>query len=254
MSEEKETLKIKRTKDYSIFKKVTFNRDITEAHVKRMKKLLEKENLLNGHPILVNKDMELIDGQHRFLAAKELGLEVFYIQDDDLSYDHIINSNYGQKKMELIDFFKFYAEKDKNPNYIEFLKLKKKLSIKSRPLLSLLFGFLGGQLPKKIKEGTFVYPFEAQEKIEWLTGVYQRFCDFMKERKYESYLFLRNGPFCGAFRTLLLLDGFDEEFFFSQLNKAWRDIEPQPNGAFWFQHLLDFYNQQNSYPLKSNDI
>ena len=59
--------------DYSQFKYLGGNRDITHS-----KKLLESitQNGYFNVPILVNENMEIIDGQGRFEALKMLGLPI----------------------------------------------------------------------------------------------------------------------------------------------------------------------------------
>lgn len=62
--------------DYEKFKFLDGNRRIRNAHVKSLIKSM-KDKLLDT-VILVNENFELIDGQHRFLALKELGLKIRY--------------------------------------------------------------------------------------------------------------------------------------------------------------------------------
>ena len=35
-------------------------------------------------PIVVNKKMEVMDGQHRLMAAKQLGVEIYYQEEKNL--------------------------------------------------------------------------------------------------------------------------------------------------------------------------
>ena len=64
------------TTDYGIFKELIGNRDVDENHVKNLIKQMRQEYLFD--PIQVNEKMEVIDGQHRLAACKELGLPVNY--------------------------------------------------------------------------------------------------------------------------------------------------------------------------------
>lgn len=243
---------IVKTKDYSVFKSVTFNRDVDLRHVERLKKLMTKENLLNLHPIIVNNQMEVIDGQHRLQAARELNQAVFYIQAD-VTYKHILYSNYGQKKLDLRDILKFYAEKDRNPNYIKLLSIMSELGLGARSLLCLLTGMFGGSLTNAIKEGAYIFPTKQQEKIDYIKSAYVRFVDFMKENKFEYYPSLKGTAFCTGFRTFILLDEFDMTSFFNNVKKYWQEMEPQPNSKFWLRFLIKFYNKRNPNPLASHE-
>ena len=65
------------TTDYSKFKKTRGNRPVDEAHVQQLKKLIEEKDLYD--PIRVNKNMEVIDGQHTLEARKQLDLKIPFI-------------------------------------------------------------------------------------------------------------------------------------------------------------------------------
>lgn len=67
------------TNDYNQFKKIRGNCHIKEAHVKSLIDSISKKNLLSENPILVTRNMEVIDGQHRLEAAKRRSWEIYYI-------------------------------------------------------------------------------------------------------------------------------------------------------------------------------
>lgn len=89
--------RLERTSDYSLFKLLRGNRDLNKPHMNKMKEAIESDNRLNLHPIIVNKNFEVIDGQHRLQCAKELGVDIFYIRSEDVENKHIINCNVNQK-------------------------------------------------------------------------------------------------------------------------------------------------------------
>jgi hypothetical protein len=74
---EKTELSVNETKDYFLFKQLSGNRDINELNKNRLIKSFKTNYLIS--PIIVNENYEIIDGQHRFEAAKELNLPIFYI-------------------------------------------------------------------------------------------------------------------------------------------------------------------------------
>jgi len=73
------------TKDYSLFKFFNYNRAIKRANLKAIKKAIQKRGLIM--PILVTKDFQVIDGQHRLLALEELEMEVHYV----IAHDYVSN-------------------------------------------------------------------------------------------------------------------------------------------------------------------
>ena len=67
---------ILKTYDYEIFKRMKGNRVVNNSHVKNLVKSMQEKYL--PQPLTVNEDMEIIDGQHRFAAAMELNLPIYY--------------------------------------------------------------------------------------------------------------------------------------------------------------------------------
>lgn len=72
------TEKVHKTNNYDKFNLYKFNRSINEGLVKRLMESISKIGYIQGKTILVDKDMNIIDGQHRFTACKRLGLPIFY--------------------------------------------------------------------------------------------------------------------------------------------------------------------------------
>ena len=63
-------LQIHSTYDLSIFKILDGNRNINLGHVERLVKSIEENGFLKM-PIIVNDNFDVIDGQHRLMAAKK---------------------------------------------------------------------------------------------------------------------------------------------------------------------------------------
>jgi hypothetical protein len=99
---------VNQTNDYSIFKDLEGNRKVNELHVKRLKKSFEKEYLFS--PIIVNEKFEIIDGQHRFKAAKEMDLPINYtvVHGYDLNEVQALNAN--SKNWNKLDYLNAYCD------------------------------------------------------------------------------------------------------------------------------------------------
>lgn len=238
---------IQRTKDYSIFKMVRFNREKNKRHIESVKKIIAKENLLHLHPILVNEYMEVIDGQHRLEAAKELGVEVFYIKDK-ISYDHILHSNLFQKKMSLEDVIKFYSLKDKLPDYVQFNDYLHLLKISPKAFIGLLFGVISPALLEFIKTGNFKMP-SSLHTVEKLVSSLSRFMHFVNEKRITPKSMFSSSSFTIAFRNLVLLNAFSEDIFMNKLELRWFELNPQLNTKEWTKQLIAIYNWKNHNPI-----
>lgn len=78
-------MNILKTNDYGLFKSIMANREIDDKHVKRLAKSIARKNLLYIRPLIVNEKMQIIDGQHRLAAAKEIKATVYYLKVDGLT-------------------------------------------------------------------------------------------------------------------------------------------------------------------------
>ena len=63
--------------NYTKFTLFDDNRDINDSHVEELTKSMKKSGQLM--PVIVNEDMEVMDGQHRVKACEQLGIPVAYV-------------------------------------------------------------------------------------------------------------------------------------------------------------------------------
>lgn len=112
-----------RTQDYDKFKMLEGNRHVDTAHVNELKRSIEdRGNLTQYFPVVVNDNLEVIDGQHRLAALKELDLPVYYEVKEGMIISDVIALNSGSKNWNWKDFMMSYADRN-NANYINFKKL-----------------------------------------------------------------------------------------------------------------------------------
>lgn len=165
-------MEIKRTKYYDMFRLKKENREINPNKV-----LSLKNNLIeNGRqimPIICNREMEVIDGQHRLEAIKELGWEVMYYVDEAVTAKDLISINNTQKNWSMMDYIHFYASSG-DETYIKLEKLCKKYD--EFPLKAILAAISEKYVKeRKIKEGEIVFSDEefakGEEALEWLRGI-----------------------------------------------------------------------------------
>lgn len=94
-----------------MFKKVKGNRAIQKSHLRRLILSIETNNLLSVNPIIVNKDMEVVDGQHRLEAARFLGVPVFYVVSDKSGIEDVQTMNFVVKNWASIDYLNSYVSR-----------------------------------------------------------------------------------------------------------------------------------------------
>ena len=118
-------VKIFFTTNYGQFKFLKGNRDINEAKVKKIIRIIkEGVDILKYAPIIVNDKMEIIDGQHRFVVSKMLKRNVSYViaPEADISTAPSINSNSSNWTTK--DYLNSYVDMAKE-NYIAIAKFVK---------------------------------------------------------------------------------------------------------------------------------
>lgn len=108
------------TDNYSLFHTMKENRNINPSSVQKIRESMIKDGWI-GSPIKVNQSMEIIDGQHRFEAAKSLGLKIPFTMDA-LKFEHCISLNTTASTWSLPDYVNAYAQKG-NQNYVNFRDL-----------------------------------------------------------------------------------------------------------------------------------
>lgn len=101
------------------FKHLDNNREI-KLRAEKVKKSIEKHGWIN-QPILCNEKMEVVDGQARLQACKELGISISYIVIEGLGINECrvlnsINSNWN-----INDYIDSYAETSTDYKYIKEL-------------------------------------------------------------------------------------------------------------------------------------
>jgi hypothetical protein len=96
------------TNDYSLFKIIKGNRDVNKLHIKRLVDSFRDEYLLT--PLIINQNYEIIDGQHRYHAAKELGLPINFIICNDYSLKQVQLLNTNMKNWKKIDYLNTFCD------------------------------------------------------------------------------------------------------------------------------------------------
>lgn len=117
-------MKIQSTQDYSLFKRIKGNRRVSQPHINRLLEAIKDDpETITYNPIIVNDDMEVIDGQHRLEAIKKVDLPVHYIKVKDLDLRAVQKLNSLSKMWSPMDYAKSFAENG-NENYRIYIDFK----------------------------------------------------------------------------------------------------------------------------------
>lgn len=205
-----EIAQIQSTTDYSKFKFMTGNRLVDKSNVRRLKDgMIRYPDLFPTQPILVNANMFIIDGQHRFEAAKDLDLPVYYVVNDAATISTARHMNVTQRSWTIMDFARSYAEGG-NKNYEQFLHMTKKFpSIPASIIILYMEGDEKHRLNNLFREGLFNIEDidESLDNLEKLNTV-----------RYKTGCFI-NKPMALALLRLFKSDEKDIDFDWNKFDK-----------------------------------
>jgi hypothetical protein len=228
-----------KTKDYSIF---TFRKDnrkaISPSHVKRLVESIQVKNLLPSKPIEVTKDMEIINGQHRLLAAKQLGLDVYYTINENFTPEEIVLISITKNWM-IEDFLNYFVVNGA-PEYIKFRDFCTSVGVNSRVALNLLIGDTKIGL-HDFRLGKF--KFNGDLLIDDI--------DFIKDtilyirRMNGASLYTKSSKFWKAMVKLLKAANFDREKWTNNMHKLVDRFGPRTSCADYTKMLVEIYNWSN---------
>ena len=229
---------IKKTSDYSIFKFMEDNRKINENHAKCLEYAIKYQNDLHLHPIIVNSDMEVIDGQHRLMAAKNLSVPIFYLVDDNYNKLKMIVFNTTQKRWTIEDYLNFWVVNG-SQDYI----LVREFCEKAKVGLTLALEWIedcGEHNFKAFKNGAYRFRMtnEATVGIEST----KKLISFLRERNFKPQCMFSKKTFHRACKAFFCNPIIDHHRFFERL--------PLCSHHFYFTHhikdyigqLVDIYN------------
>jgi len=145
---------MKKTKNYGMFTMVDTNREVSRGFVKRLKSSILEKNMLSFNPIIVDKNMVVIDGQHRLEAAKQLGVDIYYNVADFVGIREIRRLNTAQNSWTLLDFVQSYAKTSEDYQYLlDFAEANQLPTLVAAQILTNFKGSNGKT--KNIKQGEF---------------------------------------------------------------------------------------------------
>ena len=112
-----EVNKVYKTNDLTIFNVIRGNRSPNPNHVRRLTESIRVNGMM-CNPILVNELLQVIDGQHRLLAAGHAKSHIYYIIVKGYKIKEVQTLNLNQKNWTKRDFMNGYADMGKS-SYIK---------------------------------------------------------------------------------------------------------------------------------------
>jgi|ERR1700733_4969939 len=227
---------IQKTRDYEMFRFRKDNREeISMNHVSRLKESINSRNLLELRPICVNAKMEVIDGQHRLIAAKALGVEIYYEIKEELAAEDIIlmnvSKNWGGR-----DYLNYYVRN----GYEEYMKLNEfinKNDINLKVALNLICG-RRKSVYKDFKNGKF--KFEGSYHAEEIALCWETIN--LIQKRHQKTFYTKTSKFWQALFILVKNGNFDAKKWFNNLEKMMEKVGIRVSTEDYLKLFMEIYN------------
>lgn len=230
---------IRRTTDYTKFMYMGGNRNVDVKHVLELQAQMERNrSMFASLPILVNEAWYIVDGQHRFEAAKALGLPVYYIMQKGAGLSDARQLNIAQKRWRMIDFAKSYADSGRT-DYIELLRISERYP---KIPLSIVASYLGvhGRDTDHFRRGEFqiVNKEDAIAALDVLSEI----VDLLGRPA--------SGAFTGALWQVIHNDDFDEQTFIRKLKENPETLVMATSVRACLRSIEEVYNRHNKVAIR----
>jgi len=221
------------TTDYGIFKELLGNRDVDENHVKKLIKSMREEYL--EIPIQVNQKMEVIDGQHRLAACKELGLPIYYTIIKGAGLEQTQKQNALSLKWSMMDTLESFCKRGFQ-DYIEVKKFMNDTSFTLNQSLTILnLNHAATDVNNNFRNGTFkIKDLEKSKQIARLLLIIWEIVPINDLIIFRAF-----------FNLLTKCKEFDVNVFIEKMQYQSQRFKKQRNVAMQIEVIEDIYNYRN---------
>lgn len=188
------------------------------------------------NPIIVNENFEVIDGQTRLAACKELGVPAYYIVVPKIGIDECMVLNANSKTWTIFDYIVSYAEQG-NENYKRILQLATNgFGIRTYMFANYLYGGTG-RCDETIRSGHAVC---GKETFERANNALQ----FLRRTKpYTDLVNGRKSDLETAVLFAYMNENCDNERLINSLSKYYSTIDRVIDMKTAMDELSNVYNR-----------
>lgn len=154
-----------------MFKVLDGNRSVKDGRVKKIIASILKVGWVRN-PIIVNENLEIIDGQGRFNALKNQNMPIEFIIDEGVGIDECREMNIHQTNWNTMDYIDSYATRG-NENYINFKTLLN--DFKGIGMQAVVYSVMGLGNQSSLQNGELICTDAdvemARERLDYLKSV-----------------------------------------------------------------------------------
>ncbi len=229
------------TTNYGMIKYVQGNRLINPKNVEVIKESMMKKQLIV--PAILNENMEIIDGQHRLEACKQLNLPFYFIIVEGYSLKEVQQVNANMKNWNMNDFLDSFIDLYKigHAEYSEYIKLKDFIEKHQLPLSTAL-ALSNLRIKDKDRIDNFMqgnfkfYNFAISEELAIALADFKRFDSYRWNQK----------SFAVTFASFYLNSDYNHVRMIKNLPFTHDRLKLMGSKASIISNLLEMYNYKSS--------
>lgn len=233
---------------------MTCNRQVLEQSVRHLMASIQMKDMLKLRPIIVNKNMEVLDGQHRLEAAKRLHKPVYYTIDDKSEVQDVILLNANQKNWAMEDYLNFHYNQANSP-YVELKNFLQEHNMAYR-MFKMLQGEDNGPQDKAFKNGSMKSISKEQfTHILSLDAEVKELTEFLKARRSDSWKVFASSFFIRALARFLTRKDVDYEDLKRNLEIKIDTLGPRSGVGGYYLMFVQVYNfrKRDAIPVEEDE-
>jgi len=220
---------VHKTTDYGLFKTLEGNRSLNKLHRQRLLKSMQETPLISV--AVVNRNYEVIDGQHRLSVCKELELPFYYIVVDNYGLDEVHKLNMNSKNWTLDDYMNAYADMG-IPEYITYRDFRKRFGFNHGVCLTFLGERRNKEACDRFSSGSFVIvDYDKAIRVANAANSYIELTDVAKR-----------SSFLNALWTVSNKPEFKLDEFYHKLSLNPRALIELPRQSQYVELIEEIYN------------
>lgn len=226
--------------DYDKFKFLECNRAVSPTRLEAMVESLNTINLLEQNPIIVDEELNIIDGQGRFMAAKKLGLPIFYTVLHKSAESREVLKILNVKQVQWVpnDYLEYYVSLG-NKNYIRFKEFIKEYKLSISCGLTYVRGSGSHSAKKIFSIGSLI--FDATEEIRELASAAHKIVEILSIRGTKSRI-AKEQRFHEAIKEFLSCPAVDRKNFIEKVESAPQKMRKMATKWDYIEMCVDIYN------------
>ena len=228
------------TENYDMFKKIGGNRKINKANYAKIVTSMKEEQLII--PIVVNERYEIIDGQHRYTACKDLGKPIYFYMVRGYGLEQVKRANIASSNWKKENYLDMFVAEG-NETYKEFEEIKERYDLNISNLLK-IFAIVqekqSARVGYEFENGTFTLD-GKMEVLRFLTAL----------EDFNFFKFYKSNNFLIAFTRLYFKSEYDHDKMKTKLITHRNSLEKRSTSD---EYLVLLCNRIYSFGVTKNPI